>query len=194
MSVYAVPHVNYAILDKSAPASLRLPRRGDTRRCHMSKYSLDSAVLARFWAKVDKNGPIHPKLKTPCWLWTGSLTQGYGSVSLNGRSYSAHRLAYETLVGPMEVGLVTDHLCRNRCCCNPSHLEPVTNVENVMRGVGITALNAAKTHCKYGHPLEESNVYRDKRGRRECRICKRRLARAQKEKMRRVRAGERGEL
>ena len=102
----------------------------------------------RFWEKVDKTGP------NGCWLWTGACSRrGYGAILADfpdRRMLCAHRAAYEMLVGPIPDGLQLDHLCRNRPCVNPAHLEPVTGRENVLRGTGFAAENAAKTHCVRG--------------------------------------------
>jgi hypothetical protein len=76
----------------------------------------------------------------------------------------------ELFVGPIPEGLVIDHLCRNRGCINPTHMEPVTNAENVLRGEGPTAVNARKTHCKRGHPFDDVNTYVYAKGR-ACRMC-----------------------
>ena len=103
-----------------------------------------------------------------CWEWTGGKTpQGYGMVARR----QAHRVVYELLAGPIPDGLVIDHLCRNRGCVRPDHLEPVTNRENLMRGEGITAAFAAQTHCKRGHPFNDANTYRRPDGGRQCRAC-----------------------
>lgn len=70
-----------------------------------------------------------------CWLWCGAESgNGYGKVSIDGRMKMAHRAIYEILVGPVPEGLVLDHLCRNRRCCNPGHMEPVTAQETTRRG------------------------------------------------------------
>lgn len=109
-----------------------------------------------------------------CWLWPGTITaSGYGQISVKNRPTPAHRYVYEHLVGPVPPGLALDHLCRVRSCCNPAHLEPVTLGENVLRGVGISAVNARKTACKRGHSLTDSNVYVRPDGQRNCRACHR---------------------
>lgn len=85
-----------------------------------------------------------------CWEWVGNTdSQGYGRLTNRAtrKMAGAHRFMYERLVGPVPAGLTLDHLCRNRACCNPSHLEPVTHRENALRGVSFAAVNARKTHC-----------------------------------------------
>ncbi|MFJ2662519.1 HNH endonuclease signature motif containing protein [Arthrobacter koreensis] len=81
-----------------------------------------------------------------------------------------HRVAYELFSGPIPNGLVLDHLCRNRGCFNPNHLEPVTRAVNNLRGVGFMAAHARKTHCPKGHPYDEKNT-QIKNGARRCRAC-----------------------
>lgn len=118
-----------------------------------------------------------------CWIWYGAMdSQGYGRVTfrVDGRRVwtGAHRAFYEGFVGPIPEGLDLDHLCRVRACVNPAHLEPVTRSVNLKRGEagglrekGPSAINAAKTHCKRGHPFNEANTYREKSGARHCRTC-----------------------
>jgi hypothetical protein len=108
----------------------------------------------RFWAKVDRQGA------DGCWLWKGYRGRdGYGRININGTQVVAHRWAYEDAIVPIPAGLQIDHLCRVRACVNPGHLEPVTQRENILRGVGYFAINAQKTHCKHGHEFTESNTY-----------------------------------
>ena len=108
-----------------------------------------------------------------CMQWIGALTTaGYGQISIAGQLKYAHRVAYERWVGPIPVGLVIDHLCRNPSCVNPVHLEPVSNRENVLRGVAPSAKNAKKTHCKNGHPLSGENLSVRNKGHRTERHCK----------------------
>ncbi len=111
--------------------------------------------------------------ETGCWIWMGSLRDGgYGRISVRGKGVPVHRLIYELLVGPIPKGLHLDHLCRVHSCVNPAHLEPVTCRENLLRGIGPTAIHAKKTHCIHGHPYDEENTARWQ-GMRYCKTCKR---------------------
>lgn len=105
-----------------------------------------------------------------CWPVSGASSDGYARIVVDGRKVKAHRWSYEHFVGAVPDGLVLDHLCRNRACANPEHLEPVTQKENVLRGVGPTAVNAAKTECPHGHSLEDAYVI-PSTGSRSCRSC-----------------------
>ena len=107
----------------------------------------------------------------PCWVWTTLDRDGYGIVEIDGKSRRMHRVSYEHHHGPVPSGLQLDHLCRNRACFNPRHLEPVTARVNTMRGNGPAALNARATHCKKGHELSGTNLIVYKRGNRNCREC-----------------------
>lgn len=107
-----------------------------------------------------------------CWLWTGVVgNSGYASTYSEGRRAGVHRLVYEVFWGPIPVGLELDHLCRNRRCYNPWHLEPVTHAENMRRGDSAWGINARKTHCIRGHPLAGENLVLRRNGARRCRIC-----------------------
>lgn len=109
-----------------------------------------------------------------CWEWSGRIDRGgYGTFSVRGRKTLAHRSAYELMFEPIPAGKHLDHLCRNRRCCNPLHLEPVSCRENLLRGDTFQARNAAKTHCPAGHEYTPDNTYLYPDGRRRCIACRR---------------------
>lgn len=117
-------------------------------------------AVARFWGKVDKS--------EGCWLWRGRVgTHGYGVSQIFGEAL-AHRVAYRLTVGDVPEGLTLDHLCRNRICVNPVHLEPVTNRENILRGDGPSAQLARRELCPRGHMFAG---VRPTTGYRFCRTC-----------------------
>lgn len=128
--------------------------------------------MERFWSKVDTSGD--------CWEWLAyRQPDGYGTFKLNGSMRLAHRIAYELVKGPIPEGLQLDHLCRNRGCVNPSHLEPVTLIENQRRS---PFKYGQLTHCPHGHPFSEENtlIWRRARGTvRICRTCNREQRREQ---------------
>jgi hypothetical protein len=133
------------------------------------------SVLDRFWAKV--NAP-----SDGCWQWVGCINaEGYGRFNFDGVITNAHRASYRLFVGEIPPGLVIDHLCRNRSCVNPDHLELVTNKENILRGVGAGAQAARMIECPKGHPLDEDNTYvAPGSKKRRCRSCVREYGRARR--------------
>jgi len=122
-----------------------------------------------------------------CVLWTHRVNNhGYGLISVNNREQLVHRVMWQLCVGPIPDGLELDHVaergCRYRNCANIAHLEPVTHRENLMRGSGPTAINAALEQCPAGHDYDLINTYFDRNGGRKCRACHRermRVSRAQ---------------
>lgn len=125
----------------------------------------------RFWPKVDRRSDAE------CWPWRAKPDRdGYGTFTVDGNNVRAHRFAYELTYGTIDAGLQFDHLCRNRICVNPAHLEPVTQLVNLFRGNGVGAVNRRKTHCPRGHDYTPANtwLYRAPDGhvRRHCRTCK----------------------
>jgi hypothetical protein len=111
-------------------------------------------------------GNFMPEPNSGCWLWTGYVdADGYGKFG----GLRAHRFSYETHISKIPNGFVIDHLCRVRCCVNPQHLRAVTNTQNVLCGVGVTARRALQTHCVHGHSLD--GCYVTKKGYRQCREC-----------------------
>jgi len=126
----------------------------------------------RFWSKVNKDGPV-PERKPelgPCWVWMAGCSDGYGEFNAGGnRIRPAHCISYEWLVGPVPEGLVLDHLCRNRACVRPTHLEPVTRGENNRRGEAPRVRAAREGVCERGHPQDDP--YIKPSGQVACRQC-----------------------
>jgi len=129
-------------------------------------------ILERFLNKISVSQTNFYK-DTPCWEWQSTkLKGGYGQFKINYKAVLIHRFIYEYYHGSICPDLTIDHLCRNRACCNPKHLEQVTSKENTLRGMAPSSINARKTHCKHGHEFTSENIYRSKEGFRYCRICK----------------------
>lgn len=134
----------------------------------------------KFWSKVE--------IKETCWVWHGAKTNGYGAARRAGTTVNAHRVAWESLMGPIPEGYHLDHLCRNTSCVNPAHLEPVTPQENHRRGL----INQYKGRlaCSRGHLyVEGSYRWRNKGGRwsRVCRECRRERSAREKQDRRALR-------
>lgn len=135
----------------------------------MPRGPIPRPALERFMEKVS------PEPNTGCWLWTAAIgsKNGYARMALGSRlngtaTYGlAHRFAYETFIGIIPDDLELDHLCRVRSCVNPWHLEPVTRLENIMRGARKNAI----THCPQGHPYSGDNLRIRPTGNRACRTC-----------------------
>lgn len=125
-----------------------------------------------------------------CWTWQKATSRGYGIINVYKRGARfAHRVSYETFVGPIPAGLQIDHKCHNqdkdcpggdncphRRCVNPAHLEPVTGRVNVLRGRTVVAVHASVTHCPEDHEYTPENT-RTYRGMRYCKKCHRKRER-----------------
>lgn len=117
------------------------------------------ASIDNFMRHVDKQ-------RNGCWNWTGSLYKnGYARFMYNGACGYGHRFSYEYFKGKIPIALQIDHLCRNKRCVNPEHLEVVTLQENIRR------FNSTRTHCKRGHEFTKDNTYL-KNGKRYCKKCR----------------------
>jgi len=131
--------------------------------------SLDAKTISRLFSKISIDK------KTGCWNWTGNLNQtGYGRIRYLGPKVLVHRLMFAWVTGKSLskiVGrehLILDHICNNKCCCNPDHLRLTTHKVNMLKGIGPSAINSRKTHCKNGHLLP---IEKNASGRRHCKIC-----------------------
>lgn len=123
-------------------------------------------VIERFLEKINV-------VESGCWEWTFQLYDGYGKIKIKRSNSQAHRFIYEYYHGEIDSKLVIHHLCRNRKCVNVLHLQLVTNVENIKRGLTgkINHHNSKKTHCSKGHPFSDENTHHTKNGWRRCKIC-----------------------
>lgn len=143
-----MPHLAYG---KPKVYSVGMPRPTPT----------PEQLYLRFWSRVDKTDT--------CWNWTaGTYNEGYGVFVIKSQSYTVHRLSYEMEHGPIEPGLHIHHICENKLCVRPDHLEAIT--PGAHNGIH---KRATATHCPQGHPYSEDNLAwtgPDKRWRR-CRTC-----------------------
>jgi hypothetical protein len=142
-------------------------------------------MLLRVLSKIREN-------EHGCWVWTGGTARGYGQYSIGRRGgrerrLYVHRVVFELYCGTIPAGMEIDHLCRNRSCCNPSHLEVVTHWENLRRTNAwqlAADRNRSRTNCPAGHAYDQENTYHYPDGRRSCRRCNRERMRQQPEALR----------
>lgn len=164
----------------------RWKRTGDPTKTRTTWSRHKGTPEERFLAKI-----LKPDGENGCWRFDGfHMKNGYARFGVAvGVSALAHRFSYELAHGvtlpPKASGMELDHLCRNRWCVNPAHLELVTKAENIRRGeAGV--LRQPKTHCPHGHPYDESNTH-IWNGRRFCKECGRLANRRYREKQRGLR-------
>lgn len=144
------------------------------------EYLTVSHISITLWRRIFANIEFRDCARfpqNPCWQWVAGLSiKGYVSISINGCIVSLHRFMYAYCIHPLPKGKrhgVVDHVCRNRACINPAHLEFVSDAVNIMRGEGLMARQARRTHCPQGHPLSGDNLYiTPSTGGRSCRICR----------------------
>lgn len=170
-------------------------RNGHTRSCGCMGSNFGSSRRSDYERFIEKTR----RVESGCIEEAGGLNGvGYGQfyrgkreVGDTGKTY-AHRWAYEHYVGPIPEGMHLDHLCRNRKCCNPDHLEPVTPRENILRGVAPAAEHAKKTECPAGHKYEGDNLYlHPVKGQRICRACGRIRAKQKRDRLKQQKLTER---
>lgn len=149
-----------------------------TPACDTQTVEEVAARATRFWDRVERT--------EGCWIWCGPVHRsGYGRCYFaQGWTRYAHRVAYLLAVGPVAADLELDHLCRNRRCVNPDHLELVSHRQNILRGLAPSAVNARRTSCVAGHPFDARNTYVYRDGTRQCRRCRARRQREYKATLR----------
>ena len=141
----------------------RLARLGDPL-AKVRKIYYGLSAWEAFWNRVIITND-------PCWGWDGAHSSaGYARFFYGEVGYQAGRWLWEQLYGYVPKTYDMDHLCRNRACINPDHLEPVPHQENLARGI-VGSRNKIKTHCKRGHPFDKVNTYIDREGYRQCVTC-----------------------
>ena len=139
---------------------------------------MSCGLFTKLWNKI--------KLDGECWIWQEGLDKdGYPNyIRFGGKRYRPHRLVYELYIGELDLNLTIDHLCRNKICIRPEHLEQVSAKVNGLRGNTYQGINSRKIHCTQGHPYDKKNTYyRSDDGSRVCKICAKVWQRNRREKL-----------
>lgn len=124
----------------------------------------DPRMPKRFWSKIAVTD-------RGCWEM-GKMPDAYAMFWFDGKLHGAHRVAWKQLVGPVDDDLDIDHVCRNKPCCNPAHLEPVTRRTNIQRAFTPLPAVAQRTHCSSGHELTADNVLESRATYKRCKACR----------------------
>lgn len=139
-----------------------------TRKPYPKRCPKDATPLERLELRIQRQ-QLNPDT-TECWIWPGGLTDGYGIITINNKKHMTHRLMYTEKKGEIPANMELDHLCRQRACCNPDHLEAVSHRTNILRGNSFIHKQTQQTHCLRGHEFTAENTYL-KRKSRCCREC-----------------------
>jgi len=119
----------------------------------------------RLWKRVSKS-------EDGCWNWTGHVSGGgYGRIRNGGKREQAHRVSFALAGNKIPEGLVVDHICNNRRCVRPDHLQAITQRDNILRSDSPPARQSKQVACLNGHPLDGDNLFMRRNGKRECRVC-----------------------
>lgn len=170
------------ICKSCARDKVMLRRKNPIPQNEFHQMKINTEILIRIFSKIEISVK-HFYKGEPCWEWQGARCKPsfYGRIMLHGVEYPAHRGIYNIFVEIVPEHLQCDHLCRNHGCVNPTHIEPVTDRVNILRGVGLPAQRFKQTHCKRGHELSDDNLrvnFRKGKPQRHCFACAKMMLKA----------------